>query len=101
MHSKLLYLPMTLPESKSKRSRGPLGIASRIVFDSGWLAKKGCTHLATIRLTSTHHQRRLRMPRRRLVHAMLDGVFERGNNFFDVWWQLDSALDEWPDCDGR
>ena len=51
--------------------------------------------------TTTHHPRRLRVRRRRLVHAMLDGVFERGNNFFNVRWQFDSALDEWPDRDWR
>lgn len=27
-------------------------------------------------LTSTHHQRRARIDRRRLVHAVLDGEFE-------------------------
>ena len=32
----------------------------------------------------THHQRRSTIQKRRLVHAMLDGVFERRNNLLDV-----------------
>ena len=31
--------------------------------------------------------------KRRLVHAMLDGVFQRRNNFFDVRRQLATTLD--------
>ncbi|CAN5811763.1 hypothetical protein BH24ACI5_BH24ACI5_00910 [soil metagenome] len=31
--------------------------------------------------------------KRRLVHAMLEGVFQRRNNFFDVRRQLATTLD--------
>jgi len=31
----------------------------------------------------------------------LDGVLERRNEFFDVWRQLATALDDWPQRDGR
>ena len=30
------------------------------------------------------------------MHAMLDGVFERRNNFLDVRRQLAPTLDDWP-----
>ena len=42
----------------------------------------------------THHQRRAVpiTPARRLVHAMLDGVFECRNHFFDVRRQLATTL---------
>jgi hypothetical protein len=30
-----------------------------------------------------------------------DGVLERRNEFFDVWRQLATALDDWPQRDGR
>jgi hypothetical protein len=52
-------------------------------------------------LTTTHHQRRFTRPQRRLVHAMLDGVFECRNHFFNVRWQFDSPLDDRPDGDRR
>jgi hypothetical protein len=32
---------------------------------------------------------------------MLDGVFERHKNFFDVWRQNATALDTWPERDWR
>ena len=32
---------------------------------------------------------------------MLDGVFERRKNFFDVRWQLATTLDAWPERDRR
>jgi hypothetical protein len=38
---------------------------------------------------------------RRLVHAMLDGVFECRNHFFDVRRQLATTLDLWPQSDRR
>src|SRR3989442_5659992 len=38
--------------------------------------------------------------RRRLVHAMLDGVFERRNNFLDVRRQLVATCDVRPKGDG-
>ena len=47
-------------------------------------------------LTSTHHSLRSRFTKRRRVHAMVDGVFECRNHFFDIRWQFDPTLDDGP-----
>jgi hypothetical protein len=51
----------------------------------------------TLRITSGALSDR----QRRLVHAMLDGVFECGNHFFDVRRQLAMTLDVGPQRDQR
>jgi hypothetical protein len=38
---------------------------------------------------------------RRLVHAMLDGVFQCRNHFLDIRRQLATTLDPWPQRDWR
>ncbi len=47
------------------------------------------------------HPRRSRFMKRRQVHAMLDGVFECRNHFFNIRWQFNPTLDDGPHRDRR
>src|SRR6266550_3906739 len=85
-----------VPSAASSASSHSRILKTRVDF-AGSTSKK-CPLPSNENASPAAHSRRLL---RRLVHAMLDGVFERRNNFLDVRRQLAMTLDVRPERDWR